>query len=289
MGRTNIFDLLSQNNDYERDTERLFKLFDEETFTIIGNDRLTLKDFVDRYCFQTWPNRGRCLDADDFLETLGYEDHPEYIPDDVDDFLTIIEVIYNFYYIAVKYIKSNPNKAISVRRTADILKKLMDDCLSEYNQKAYCFEDKQLCLISEDSQQVTAAAEASEPEIAIDIVRYNHRQLAGDIAKKKAILKTLGDDLEGRKKEISNINATLYKNITGALNNLNIRHNNTNPENKSYYHKAVAEMPQKELEAHYDDLYQLILLAILEIDNVQRQRDMSDLIQKVCEKEKAET
>ena len=91
MGRTNIFDLLSQNNDYERDTERLFKLFDEETFTIIGNDRLTLKYFVDRYCFQTWPNRGRCLDADDFLETLGYEDHTEYIPDDVDDFLEVEE------------------------------------------------------------------------------------------------------------------------------------------------------------------------------------------------------
>lgn len=289
MGRTNIFELLSQNNDYERDAERLFKLFDEEIFAVVGRNAYTLKDYVDCYCFKDWPNRGKCLDVDDYLETLGYEDQPAYTPDDIEDFLTIIELIYNFFYIAFRYISNIPREAVRLKDTADILKKLMDDCLSEYNQRVFYYEDKQQCLIVEDSPQVTAAAEASEPEIAIDIVRYNHRQLAGDIAKKKAILKTLGDNLEGRKKEISNINSTLYKNITGALNNLNIRHNNTNPENKSYYHRAVAEMPQKELEAHYDDLYQLILLAILEIDNVQRQRDMSDLIQKVCEKEKAET
>ena len=160
----------------------------------------------------------------------------------------------------------------------------MDECLSEYNKKAYYFPEEERCIIAEDSPQVTAATEATEPEIALDIVHYNHRQLIGEVAKKKAILKTLGDYLEGRKREITDINSALYNTITGALNNLNIRHNNIAPENKSYYHEAVADMPQEELEQHYDNLYQLILLAILEIDNVVRKREMNALIQRVSAK-----
>lgn len=291
MSRTNIFELLAKNNNMERDTIRLNSLFENRFFANSKAARMgySLKDFVDHYCFMKWSNRGRCLNVKDYLETIDYSKLERNAKlGNLDSFLTVIEVIYNFWHIATNFIDSNVDK-FEYFNVVNTLEEMMDDCLSEYNQKAFYSPEKEQCLIAEDSPQVTAAAEASEPEISLEIVRYNHRQLAGDIAKKKAILKTLGDYLEGRKKEISNINATLYKNITGALNNLNIRHNNTNPENKSYYHKAVAEMPQKELEAYYDDLYQLILLAILEIDNVQRQRDMSDLIQKVCEKEKAET
>lgn len=295
MTRTNIFELLAENNTIGNDVERLDGLFTntkcfEIDYEYYRRDfNWTLKEFVDSCCFAEWNNRHRCLDVEDFLKTIRYDEILIRAKENsIDDFLTLIEIIYNFWYLAVQYYTENSEHINYSKRnngacTAKELKDIMDECLSEYNQKAFYFPDEQKCIITEDSPQVTAAAEASEPEIAIEIVRYNHRQLAGDIIKKKAILKTLGDYLEGRKKEISNINATLYKNITGALNNLNIRHNNTNPENKSYYHKAVAEMPQKELEAHYDDLYQLILLAILEMDNVQRQRDMNELVQRVCQ------
>lgn len=299
MTRTNIFELLAENNTIGDDARRLNGLFAHTKCFELNyeyyheEDSWTLKEFVNSFCFSEWKNRHRCIDVKDFLNTIRYDEiFIRAKENSVDDFLTLIEIIYNFWHMAVEHCAKGTeyldySKLNNGVCTAKELKSIMDECLSEYNQKAFYFPKEERCIVVENSPQVTAAAEASDPEIAIEIVRYNHRQLAGDIIKKKAILKTLGDYLEGRKKEISNINATLYKNITGALNNLNIRHNNTNPENKSYYHKAMAEMPQKELESHYDDLYQLILLAILEMDNVQRQRDMSDLIQKVCEKEKA--
>ncbi len=284
MSRVNIFEQLANQHDYEKDAERIIKLFDDEYCVASATREWTLKDFVDYYCFEDWPNRGKCLNADDFLETLGYdEDLSGYTPDSVEDFLTLIEIIYNFYYMAGRCIGNNVLSQTVFLKPYSLLEKMMDDCLSEYNQKAFYFEEEQKCIVAEDSPQVTAAAEASTPDIALEIVRYHHRQLAGDIAKKKAILKALGDELEGRKTEISSINATLYGNITAALNNLNIRHNNINPNNKSNYHKAVAEMPSEELEKHYDDLYQLILLAILEMDNKERQRELKELVQKVCQ------
>ena len=284
MSRVNIFEQLANQHDYEKDAERIIKLFDDEYCVASATREWTLKDFVDYYCFEDWPNRGKCLNADDFLETLGYdEDLSGYTPDSVEYFLTLIEIIYNFYFMACRNIGDNALTQNIYLKPYFLLKKMMDDCLSEYNQKAFYFEEEEKCVIAEDSPQVTAAAEASTPDIALEIVRYHHRQLAGDVAKKKAILKTLGDELEGRKTEISSINATLYGNITAALNNLNIRHNNINPNNKSNYHKAVAEMPSEELEKHYDDLYQLILLAILEMDNKERQRELKELVQKVCQ------
>lgn len=284
MSRTNIFELLKQNNNIVKDSDRLKTLLCEYHYVSTPeHENYTLFRFIDAFCFDDWAAKGRCLDLQDFFETLGIDELDYYFPRELDDLLIFIEILYNFWYLAENYIISHKTE-FELYDTSDVLKTLMDECLSEYNQRAYYFPEEEKCIIAEDSPQVTAAAEATEPEIALDIVRYNHRQLAGDVAKKKAILKTLGDYLEGRKREITDINSALYNTITGALNNLNIRHNNIAPENKSYYHEAVADMPQEELEQHYDDLYQLILLAILEIDNAERKREMNALIQRVSAK-----
>lgn len=298
MARTNIFELLAKNTSISKDAIRLDNLFttaacfEQEPSYNQNSYSWTLKEYVDSFCFAGWKNRHRCLDVKDYFETIEYD--KIFIRaqcGSFDDFLTFIEIVYNFWYLAVKKLDEATHNGIvlSKRSTGDYtaaeIKDFLDDCLSEYNQKAVYSEAEEKCLVMEDSPQATAAAEASEPEIALEILRYNHRQLAGDIPKKKAILKNMGDHLEGRKIEINSINSSLYNNITGALNNLNIRHNNTNPANKSYYHKAVAEMPVEELEQHYDDLYQLFLLAILEMDNVPRQREMRELIQVVTRKD----
>lgn len=284
MSRTNIFELLKQNNNMEKDADRLKTLLCEYHYAATAeHENYTLFRFIDAFCFDDWTAKGRCLDLQDFFETLGIDELDYYFPRELDDLLVFIEILYNFWYLAENYISSHKAE-FELYDTSDVLKTLMDECLSEYNQRAYYFPEEEKCIIAEDSPQVTAAAEATEPEIALDIVRYNHRQLTGEVAKKKAILKTLGDYLEGRKREITDINSALYNTITGALNNLNIRHNNIARENKSYYHEAVADMPQEELEQHYDDLYQLILLAILEIDNVVRKREMNALIQRVSAK-----
>ena len=284
MSRTNIFELLKQNNNMGKDADRLKTLLCEYHYAATAeHENYTLFRFIDAFCFDDWTAKGRCLDLQDFFETLGIDELDYYFPREPDDLLVFIEILYNFWYLAENYISSHKAE-FELYDTSDVLKTLMDECLSEYNQRAYYFPEEEKCIIAEDSPQVTAAAEATEPEIALDIVRYNHRQLTGEVAKKKAILKTLGDYLEGRKREITDINSALYNTITGALNNLNIRHNNIARENKSYYHEAVADMPQEELEQHYDDLYQLILLAILEIDNVVRKREMNALIQRVSAK-----
>ena len=285
MSRTNIFELLEQNNTIKRDSIRLRRLLTEFDFVSLGMRDYTLLSFFDDICFDAWNGRKRCIDLEDFFDSLGIDDIDDYETDNLDEFISFCEIILNFWHLSDDVIRGTAYQ-FEVKTAYEELKRMTDECLSELNYVGYYQREKDRCIVVEKSPQVTAAAEASEPELAWEIVRYNHRDLAGDVAKKKAILKVLGDELEGRKAEITSINAPLYNNITGALNNLNIRHNNVNPDNKSTYKKAVAEMPEKELEQHYDDLYQLILLAILEMDNVDRQRAMRELVQRINDRER---
>ena len=93
---------------------------------------------------------------------------------------------------------------------------------------------------------------------------------------RKSILLKLGAQLEPRRSELENANDTLTQNIFMLLNNLNIRHNNCS-EGDSKYKAVVAEMVPDELEAWYDELYQMLLLAKLELDNIGRIAKVQEL------------
>ena len=125
-------------------------------------------------------------------------------------------------------------------------------------------------IVIEDKPAVTAAVEIEQdPDIAFEIVRYNHHALKGDIASKKSILIKLGSQLEPLRHELSDRYKNLASDIFFMLNNLNIRHNNCVPSDTKYK-PYVAAMTPDELEGWYDELYQMILLAKLELDHINR-------------------
>ena len=291
MGRKSIFDLIKINNTIEKDAERIVTLFIDECIAEFGRQSYSLYDFVDRYCFHDWPYRMRCLNVEDYLSTLGIDDIGVFTPKSTEEFVLLIEIVYNFWHLAQDYIQKPdvPITFLQHAETASKLKELMDDCLSELNLKAFYNETTKQCFVVEDSPAVTAAAEISESETAVEIIKYNHRSLKGNIPQKQLVLKYLGDVLEGEEKEVKQYNATLYDTITSGLNNLNIRHNNINPQNPKTYKRMIANMPKDELEDCYDELYQLILFAILLVDNVDRQRRMKELIKRVNDKESSQT
>ena len=233
-----------------------------------------------RLLFPRWKNRGRCLNLDDYLDTIGFTKIQPTAPYRVNDFLIYMEVVYNMWYMSDDFIAAYSD-SYEWGTDGALLKSIMDEVLSEMNQKAYYDPETEQCLIGEDSPQVTAAVEASERETASQMLRYNHRQLAGDIAGKRVILKNLADYIEGRKDELKSINAQLLTDINSAVNNLSIRHNNLDPRNPNRYKEKLAKMSPEGLEKWYDDVYQMILLAILEMDNVERRDHVRTMIQEI--------
>jgi len=279
MARKNIFELLAEQDDLEIEANRLDTLFDTERTLIedrgLIDEDYTLKKFVDTFCFEDWKNRGHCIDLDDFLECIGYTEYlDKAIYDSVDDFLVLIEIIFNCWQMAEIYLKQN--EEIRCYKNFYHLHDVMVECLSRYNHKAVYDEEKEQVLVIEDRPEITAAAEIVKPELALAIVRYNHHSMRGDIAQKKSILLALGAELEPKRKTLSGANSNLEDGIFFMLNNLNLRHNNCSKGDK-HYREFVANMDNDTLEGWYDELYQMMLLAFLELDQLERNSKIKEL------------
>ncbi|MFR2154770.1 MAG: hypothetical protein ACLS48_09105 [[Eubacterium] siraeum] len=158
------------------------------------------------------------------------------------------------------------------------LRDVMLDNLEKYNHKAYIENER--ILIIEDKPEVTAVVEIIEQDLAIDIIRYNHRSLQGEIELKKKILISLGSELEPKRKELQALNKQLSEDIFFMLNNLNVRHNNRSKKDIAKYKEHVAKMTKARLEKWYDELYQMMLLAFLLLDNVDRTASVKELKEK---------
>ena len=283
--RKSIFEIAAQNVDMASEVNRLIVMATEEDVLLIDSyPYKTLFDYVDQYCFKTWAHRGHFVDVDDFLSALEFDDLQNAAEIDTEAFLTLIELIYNFWQLSQNmFFNSEKRHRLQWCGNYYHLKNVMDDLLGEYNHKAYIGEESSCVLVIEDKAEVTSAAEIMPTSsLALDIIKYNHRTLKGNITLKKKILLELAAHLEPNRKQLHSINSNLEDDIFFMLNNLNIRHNNRSKKDKNYK-EYVAKMRTDRLEKWYDELYQMILLAFLQLDNVARSESVKNLKGKIIE------
>ena len=152
----------------------------------------------------------------------------------------------------------------------------MDDCLMQYNYKGEYFRDLEQLIVIEDKPEATAVAEIVAKETAHKVLRYNHYMLKGDLEAKKEILLAIGADLEPKRGQIKVIDKDLEDGIFYILNNFHLRHNNKAVGDKRYK-QAVAEMDENILEYWYDELYQMMLLAYLQLDQMERTAKIKEI------------
>ena len=279
MARKNIFELVSTNTTFEDDLRRLKTLiFSEECIQCYGIYKYSISEFVDKYLFSSWEQRQHCVDLDDFLKTLKYNElYEKALKQDFDSSVCVLELYYNLWNLVFQYIlKSDDTKHYE---SFNFVNNLLRDCLSAINYTYHFFGEDTILLV-EDKPEITAVAEIVDDDLALDIIRYNHHSLAGDIESKKSILLRLGSELEPKRKELKVINKQLEDNIFYMLNNLNLRHNNRSKKDKNYK-EYVAKMKKSKLEDWYDELYQEILLAMLLLDDKNRQIKISGLKDKI--------
>ena len=275
--RKSIFDIASASINMANEVERIVAMSVEEKNLWYGSN-YSLIQFVDKYCFNEWQHRDHFINLNDFTNAINYSEICNAAASgDVNSFMILIEFTYNMWLLAYRHL-TDENSSSKWQNNFYHLRDVMVDNLEIYNHTAFIDEDR--VLIIEAKPEVTAAAEIVEENLALDIIRYNHRSLQGEIDLKKAILFSLGSELEPKRKDLQVLNKQLSEDIFYMLNNLNIRHNNRSKKDKNYK-DFVAKMRKDRLEKWYDELYQMMLLAFLLLDNVDRAKNIKELKAKI--------
>ena len=265
MERKNLSQILKEAKiDCRKEYDRLYRIFYELR---TGQGEEVLHDACAR-CFWNMPMRGTCLSLDDFDDAYGinFEKRPKDF--DLNYLLNFCEYTYNLVIHTVtnswEYDKVD---IISVFHNQ--LSRVLD--LLDY--KFVYDDDTAINILVPQKQEALAVAEIVDGRLSYSVLEYNHHGLEGNLPKKKAILKLMADDIEPQRKILNGINKTLSDNLFQMLQKF-IRHNNeSNP--------FIKGLAPKELERCYDDIYQMWLLAKLEIDNVERKQRVSAILQQI--------
>jgi len=294
MPRIDIFQQLSKKRNFDRNLRRIETLLNDKSgirieiqtdlfpVTEPKTQSLSVVDFVDAFAFKSWKQRSQCINCKDMCAELGLEIYiagSASFDEDSYAILNYLEYASNILNL-VKYVTLKKNCTFAKMDTYRAAKENVETCLAWLNHETKAIEKEQKVLVVEKNPATTAVAEIVDADMAYDIIKYNHFMLKGDIEAKKAILIRLGNDLEPKRKQLASIDSNIEDGIFFMLNNMNLRHNNRSKKDKNYK-EYVAKMRKDKLEEWYDELYQMMLLAYLELDQQDRNERVKELKAKV--------
>lgn len=74
MSRKNIFEIVADIFDISMELDRMYRLFEKRGTVHHEFQVFALRDYINKVGFSSWRNRGRCVDLNDFLALLDFED-----------------------------------------------------------------------------------------------------------------------------------------------------------------------------------------------------------------------
>ena len=281
MTRKNIFEILASEYSIQKEFKRITQLFDSPTIinaAATSNPSVKIEDLFDRI-ISRWKQRGPYTSCKEIRNILWQKVSNKRNPS-VDDIVMMLEYYSNI--IPVLWTKCLGNSSFNMMASDSffMLTGNMELLLEHLNHERCPFEEDEKVLLIPKNPAATAVAEISSKETALAILKYHHASLKGQLEEKKDLLRRIAKEYEPLlDKGVSGF-SDYFTRANGLLNNLDIRHNNTEGKRK---HNFIANMPRKELEKWYDELYQLLLFCVLIKDNKDRKDRMEHFFKELRE------
>ncbi len=280
--RTSFWDIAGTQANFEDEINYIDKSLYHTKFYLdsLNYGRYSLAEYIDSFYFSNWATLHKitCPSIADLRSRLHIDNfkHSQSLP--LEKFLIYLEFAANIVYIAIS--KNQNQNAVRIAR--NIFRNIMTNC-ERLNFEIVEFSEG-LFKIVEKNAAATAVADkysGRDSEFSYKVIEYNHFLLKGNMGRKREILNAIADKFEAVKPKLK---ANGFGNIESdagyLVNNINIRHNNTDPQSKS--HKAhVAAMPSAELEDWYDKTYDVLLLALLASDFSELHGEVQELKTKI--------
>ena len=267
--RINMYDIIKkQKFDVAKEYARIWKLFN--TGDIVGPRAIPLSSQLEG-CIQFFPDtfKRRALTLADFNEIYGFKFDPPNERVTTDQLISYCEYVVTLCDYLWEY--SSDHLEDDTDYLSEALYQTVESCMDELglvSAKRDC-----ITIYVDKEPAVIAVAEMVDESLAYDVKAFIHKHTKGDLHKKKTILKFLADDIEPYRKMLKGINGSLESNLFQMLHRF-IRHNNdTNP--------YIEGLSSEEIETNYDDIYQMWLLAKLELDNLERKGRVEEVLRKI--------
>ena len=267
--RANMYDIIKGRKfDVVKEYARIWKLFNSAD--MVGPRAVALSLQISA-SMQFFPDsfKNRALSLDDFNDIFGFKfsSPNEFITED--ELISYCEYIVTLCDHLWEYADDTLEEDSDYLR--DDLFQTIESCMDELGLMP-AKRDNITIFVNKDPT-VTAVAEMVDESLSYDVKSYIHNQTKENLQRKKTILKFLADDIEPERNKLRGINKTLEGNLFQMLQKF-VRHNN---EENPY----IKGLSPDELEACYDDIYQMWLLAKAEIDNLERKKRVESVLQKI--------
>jgi hypothetical protein len=272
--RKNIFEIMLEDFNVDNEIKVIWALFLTKSISTNYDYKYTLSEVMDKNGFEYWEARGRSVSCSDMAIRLGINSLLKKQNWDMNEAFIILEYVMNIYTRCDKLLRKLDYKK---DKNCSLLWENCNTFIEHFGYENIYIKEEQKLLIVEKNPATTAAAEISTNEIARQIIEYNHYTLKGDIVRKKEIIINLANEIEPKRESLKQIYSSISNDLYFLLNNLNLRHNNIDPNDTKHYREYVAKMNGAELEKWYDETYQLILLSKLLLDNVNRNVEIKTL------------
>lgn len=268
--------------DIKAEYQKLYGMLYDRSIQVSNTNRISAYDELSER-FIGFHFRGTCLSIDEFNDL--HEFHFEKEPADfsIDNLISLCEYIYNMLMgyqstqLAFTWNMTSTPVLINVQFYLEQISHVIEKI--GYMQAA---EDNFTIFVEKSPAAIAVAESPLIPEnLSYRLISYNHYTMKGNLDAKRSVLQQLASILEAKRKNLIQADKTLESDLFYAFNNLNIRHNNVDPELKGKYKAYVAQMSNDELEKWYDETYQMCLLAFLQIENLDRKAEFEKLKAKI--------
>ena len=261
MVRRNFAEIMKEDNfDVSLEYQRLHHLFYEREDILLHN---TMEQAIDSIIMDI-PIRKGALSLSGFEREHRLNFKSCTVCNDLDYLITFCEYCMNFCQHYEKYYDNV--QALCIYRKANPVIEQVRVIADKIHYKEILVDGHYIYV--EENPAAVSVAETLEGEIALETLRYNHHSMKGDLVAKRKMLVLMADWIEPKEKELADVNNRLKTNLFSNFNNFNIRHNNSD---------KTAHLTEAELEEIYDDTYQLWLLAVLTLDNRERQKKYEEM------------
>ena len=279
MNRLHFFEAIERKVDFQKEYIKLEELCSKEYYGSYLSNGISINTWIEDN-FWSWKKRSNYTSFKELRNQLEFSINDKngntslmLQSVDINKYLLFCEMMYNL--ISDLFDKRNPGLDNVISAFFNTVRATLVKIGMETKTV-----DSEIIIVEKNAVAIEVAE--IQPNLADIVIEYNHYLLKGNLDRKKEILKKLADALEPQKKILKEINKRVEDDFFYLVNSMNIRHNNSDPEDAAHYNHKFTIMTDSEKEIWYDLIYEQGLALFVYLEQKKRNNIIDEYKHAVC-------